>query len=206
MRFERLLLELRRGGPRLPLARIKLGEARLGAESRLQAVREFRRVADDHPTDSLAPVGLLRAGDAYAELWRRPELDPTYGMQALATWQELLTRYPGSPTAVTTRERIATINNKFAVKALKAADFYLRYKAWDAAIIYLKDLVARYPQAPVVPEALEKLVGAYRTLGYHEDVQEICGYFRMNKPESDRLEVACPATSAAIPAQDSSDS
>ncbi|MCA9762320.1 MAG: hypothetical protein KC544_04225, partial [Gemmatimonadetes bacterium] len=58
--FERLMLELPRRDPRQPMARLSLGEARLGQKSYLQAVREFRRVADEYPNDSLAPVGLLR--------------------------------------------------------------------------------------------------------------------------------------------------
>jgi outer membrane assembly lipoprotein YfiO len=198
--YERLLLELPRGDRRLPASRIALGEARLGMKSYLQAVREFRRTADEYPTDSLAAHGLLRAGDAYARLWRRPELDPTYGMQAMATWQELLTRYPDSPTAATGRERIAGLNEWFAIKEFKNGKFYLRYKAYDSAILVFKDLVARYPRTTVAPEALEELVLAYRRLGYVEDVQEMCGYFRTNYPDSPRLAPTCPEPPAAPPA------
>ena len=192
--FQRLMLELPRGDSRLAASRLGLGDARLGQESYLQAVREYRRTADEYPTDSLAPVGLLRAGDAYAKLWRRPELDPTYGAQAIATWQELLTRYPESPQAAIGRERIAGLEEWYALKSYKAAEFYLKYKAYDSAILYLKDLVARYPRADIVPEALSKLVGAYRELGYVEDVQEICGYFRTTHPEAEQLGDSCPAT------------
>jgi outer membrane assembly lipoprotein YfiO len=198
--YERLLLELPRGDRRMPGARLALGEARLGLKSYLQAVREFRRVADEHPIDSLAPTGLLRAGDAYAKLWRRPELDPTYGTQALATWQELLSRYGDSPVAATARARIAGLEEWFAIKAYKAAEFYVRYKAYDSAILYFKDLVARYPRTTVAPQALEQLVGAYRRLGYEEDVQEMCAYFRINHPDAPQLEATCPAAApAAIP-------
>lgn len=197
--YERLLLELPRGDRRLPGARLALGEARVGLKSYLQAVREFRRVADEHPTDSLAPTGLLKAGDAYARLWRRPELDPTYGTQAMATWQELLTRYPDSPVAATARQRIAGLEEWFAIKAYKAADFYLRYKAYDSAILYLRDLVARFPRTTVAPRALERLVSAYRRLGYDEDVQEMCVYFRTNHPEAPELEESCPTQPPASP-------
>lgn len=198
---ERLMLELPRRDPRLPVARLRLGDARLGQKSFLQAVREYRRTADDYPTDSLAPVGLLRAGDAYARLWRRPELDPTYGTQAIATWQELLTRYPESGIADSARARIAGLNEWFALKAYKAGEFYLKYKAYDSAIIYLSDLVVRFPQAAIAPTAMAKLIGAYRRLGYQEDVAEKCGYFRLNYPDAPDLEEACPvaADSASAP-------
>jgi outer membrane assembly lipoprotein YfiO len=198
--YERLLLELPRGDRRLPAARIALGEARLGLKSYLQAVREFRRTADEYPTDSLAPHGLVRAGDAYASLWRRPELDPTYGIQALATWQEMLTRYPQSPVADTARARIAGLQEWFAIKEFKNGNFYLRYKAYDSAILVFKDLVAKYPRTSIAPQALQELVGTYRRLGYVEDVEEMCGYFRTNYPDSPRLADTCPQPLAASPA------
>ncbi len=191
--YQRLLLELPPGDRRLAAARLALGEARLGEKSYLQAVREFRRTADDYPTDSLAPHALLRAGDGYAALWRRPELDPTYGGQAIATWQELLTRYPESGTADTARTRIAGLQEWYAQKEFRAADFYLKYKAFDSAILYLKDLVTTYPKSSIVPDALVKLVDAYRQLGYSEDVQETCGYFRQTHPEAPSLRETCPA-------------
>ncbi len=197
--FERLMLELPRRDPRLAMARLSLGEVRLGEKSYLQAVREFRRVADEYPTDSLAPVGLLRAGDAYAKLWRRPELDPTYGGQAVATWQELSTRYPESRYADSARSRIAGLNEWYARKQFQAGRFYMKYKAYEAAIIYLKDLVATYPKTAVAPEAMSELVTAYTKLGYIEDIAEMCRYYRQTYPDAEGLDESCPATVAAVP-------
>lgn len=198
--FERLLLELPRRDPRLPMARLSLGEARLGQKSYLQAVREFRRVADDYPTDSLAPVGLLRAGDAYAKLWRRPELDPTYGGQAIATWQELLTRYPASRYADTARTRIAGLQEWYAIKEFLAAEFYMKFKAYDAAIIYFKDLVAKYPNTEKAPEAMSRLVDAYGKLGYTEDIKEMCDFYRRSYPTAPGLAKSCPLAGTSTPA------
>jgi outer membrane protein assembly factor BamD len=198
--YERLLLEMPRGNPRAARARLGLAEMRLKDRSTLQAVREFRRVADDHPTDSLAPVGLLKAGEAYASLWRRPELDPTYGFQAMATYQEVLTRFPASPAATEARAGMARLTDMFARKQFKAAEFYLKYKAWDSAILYLKDLVTQYPATTVAPEALERLVGVYRELGYVEEVAETCDYFRRIQPNAGNLTTVCPATPQPEPA------
>jgi outer membrane protein assembly factor BamD len=171
----------------------------LGQKSFLQAVREFRLVADEYPSDSLAPVGLLRAGDAYAKLWRRPELDATYGGQAVATWQELLTRYPESRYADTARTRIAGLSEWYARKQFAAAKFYMKYKAYESAIIYLKDLVAKYPTTAVAPEAMTVLVAAYHKLGYTEDIAEMCGFFRHNYPDAAGLAESCPAGVATPP-------
>jgi TolA-binding protein len=91
--FERLTLELPAGDTLVTEAHFRLAECYFGEGSQLQAAREFRKVSDHSPNARLAPMALLRAGDAYADLWRRPELDPTYGQTAQATYQELLNAF-----------------------------------------------------------------------------------------------------------------
>lgn len=190
--LERVLLEFPPGDGRIPQAHYWLGEAQLGLGSHLQAAREFRRVSDDTPNDPLAAEALLRVGDVYADLWRRPELDPSYGQTALATYQELLNRYPGGSPAARAQARIDELQEKFAYKEYRAALYYYRLKAYDSAILYLKDLVATYPRSAVAPAALTKLVQAYRRLGYREDVQETCGYIRRFHPTAEGIDQACP--------------
>lgn len=194
--FERALLEFEPGDGRSAQAHFYLGEAHFAMGSQLTAAREFRKVSDETPNDPLAAEALLRAGDAYADLWRRPELDPSYGQTALATYQELLNRYPDGAPAKRAQERINDLQERFAYKEYKAALYYFRLKAYDSAVLYLKDLVATYPRATVAPAALVKLVQAYRTLGYKEDVQETCGYIKRFHPKAAGVGEVCPSDSA----------
>jgi outer membrane protein assembly factor BamD len=190
--LNRLVLEFPPGDPRIARAHFYLGEALFGQGRNLEAAREFRKTSDETPNDPLAPEALLRLGDVYADLWRRPELDPTYGQTALSTYQELLNRYPNSEVAKRAQLRITDLNERFATKAYKAALFYFRLKAYDSAILYLKDLVATYPKTEIVPDALIKLVQAYKALGYREDVQETCGYIRRFHPQALNARQVCP--------------
>ena len=191
--FERALLEFPPGDARIPRGHFYLAESRLAEGEHLQAAREFRKVSDDTPNDPLAPDALLRVGDAYAELWRRPELDPSYGQTALATYQELLNRYPGGAPAARAQARITELQDKFAYKQYRSALYYLRLKAYDSAILYLKDLVATYPKTAIAPQALIQLVRAYRMVGYKEDVTETCGYLHRFHPTAAGASEVCPA-------------
>jgi len=195
-RIERFLLEAPATDARRVEARMMVGESHFGKQNRLDAAREFRKVSDETPTHPLAPAALLRVGDAYADLWRRPELDPTYGLSALATYQELLSRYPDSDAAKQGQAKIAAINDQLAAKAFKSARYYFRLGAYDSAIIYLRDLLAAYPRSRVAPEALVALIGAYRRLGYLEDVRETCAYLRRFHPDASDSDRACPASLA----------
>jgi outer membrane protein assembly factor BamD len=194
--LERVLLEFSPGDSRIAQARYFLGESQFALGNHLVAAREFRKVSDETPNSPLAAEALLRVGDVYADLWRRPELDPSYGQTALATYQELINRYPGGSAAQRAQARITDLQEQFAVKEYKAALFYFRLKAYDSAILYLKDLVATYPRASVAPQALVKLVQAYRRLGYREDVQETCGYIHRFHADAAGVREACPPDSS----------
>ena len=195
--FPKVTAEFPPGDPRVAEAHFYLGEVQYARSENLDAVREFRRVSDESPNDPLAPEALLRVGDAYADLWKRPELDPTYGTTALAAYNELMSRYPGTPAAERGQKKIVALQEKFATKQYKAALYYLRYKAYDSAILYLKDLVATYPRAAIAPEALLRLIGAYERLGYKEDVRETCGYLRRFHAQAPGVNEACPAEPGA---------
>jgi outer membrane protein assembly factor BamD len=200
--LERVTLELPLGDTLVTEAHFRLAECYFGQKNQLQGAREFRKVSDDSPNSPLAPEALLRAGDAYADLWRRPELDNTYGETAKSTYQELLNRYPDSPAAARARLRMADLDEMFAAKEYKTAQYYYRLRAYDSAILYLKDLAATYPRASVTPAALLKLVDAYRAVGYAEDLQETCGYIRRFHPTTPGLDQSCklPKDSTAAPA------
>ena len=189
--YERVTLELPLGDTLVTEAHFRLAECYFGQKNQLQAAREFRKVSDDSPNSRLAPEALLRAGDAYADLWRRPELDDTYGETARSTYQELLNRYPDSPAAARARLRIADLEEMFATKEFKTAQYYYRLRAYDSAILYLKDIAATYPRATITPRALLRLVDAYRAVGYAEDLQETCGYIRRFHPTTPGLDESC---------------
>ena len=190
--LERLVFEFPPGDPRIVRTHFLMGECYLASGDHLEAAREFRIVSDRTPNDALAPEGLMRAGDAFAELWKRPELDPSYGQTALATWQEILSRYPDAAVVPRVRERIARLQEQFAAKDFKNGMFYFRLKAYDSAIIYFSELLRNYPGTSVAPDAAVKLIETYRALGYIEEQNEKCAYARQNFPGHAEIEQVCP--------------
>lgn len=194
--LDRVLPLLPPTDPRYLKLHFYLAEILFAQGNPLQAVREFRRVADERPEDPLAPDALVRAGDAYADLWRRAELDPTYGETAKTVYQEVLSRYDGTPAAARATIRLGELAEKFAAKEYKNALFYFKYKAYDSAILLFRGLIANYPRTTVVPQALERLVRSYRYLNYQEDLKETCAYIAQYHPSPTGPRRLCPAASA----------
>ena len=190
--FTRLSGAMQPGDNRLPRLHFFMGEVEMADGNELQAIREFRRVSDETPEDSLASDALLRAGEAYAALWKRPELDPTYGTTALGVFQEVATRYPGTSASKRATARTKQLQDRFALKEYENALFYFKFKAYESSILTLRNLISTFPSAPVVPNALEKLVLAYQALGYQEDIKETCNYIGQFFPQPTGPRRLCP--------------
>jgi outer membrane assembly lipoprotein YfiO len=194
--FRRLTNELGPSQPEMADVRYHLAECYFQTGDRVQAAHEFRQVADQYATSEYAPLALLRAGDANLRLWRKPELDPSYGETALAIYQELAGRYPGTDAAARAQAHVQQLRERFSQKAYANGMFYFRRRAYDSAIIYFKDVIATYPGTSSVPDALMRLVDSYRVIGYGDELKETCGHLRRYFPQTEGLDKSCPADSS----------
>jgi outer membrane protein assembly factor BamD len=195
--FRQLIFELPPNDPALPEAHYHLAESELQSGLLVEAAQDFRRTADQFPNSPYAPVALLRAGDANMRLWRRPELDPSYGRTALAIYQELAGRYPEADATARAQLHVRRLREWFADKAYKTGLFYLKRRAYDSGIIYFKDVVASYPETPRAVDALLRLADSYRLIGYREERQETCAHLRRYYPQARGIDKACPPVGAA---------
>ncbi|HEV8263396.1 MAG TPA: outer membrane protein assembly factor BamD, partial [Gemmatimonadales bacterium] len=118
---------------------------------------------------------------------------------ALSIYQELAGRYPDSDAAARARLHVRHLQEQFADKSYKNGMFYLRRKAYDSAIIYFKDVIASYPDAQRVPDALLRLVDSYRAIGYKEELQETCAHLRRFYPQASGIARSCPANTTGAP-------
>jgi outer membrane assembly lipoprotein YfiO len=176
--FQKLTFDVGARDSLYPVARFFLGECYFGEGDYLTAAREFRRVSDESPGHRLAPDALLRAADSYAKLWQKPQLDPTNGQTALATYRELAGRFPDAAATRVAATRLRALNEEFARKELENGLYYFQRNAFDSAILYFKDLIATYASASVVPDAYVYIVRSYRAIGYKDEEAEVCRVLR----------------------------
>ena len=191
--LRRVLFELPARDPDVANVRFAMAECQLEANSFLEASRQFRRVADDFPAHPRAGEALMRSGDALASLWRRPELDPTYGENAMSTYLEVLSRFPGGEIADSARAKVASLSEEFAEKDFKNAEYYFRIRAFDSAIIYYRHVVQNFPQSSYAPHSMLRLVSIFDRLGYNEEKRYSCTYLRRFHVGTEGIEEACPA-------------
>jgi len=93
----------------------------------------------------------------------------------------------------------------FAQKNYLTGMYYFRKGGYDSGIIYFKDILTKYPNAPTARAAQLRLVEAYKSIRYKEDASDACASLRKNFPDDQEVRTTCegvaaPALEAATPA------
>lgn len=189
--FEKLTSDLPPRDTLLPRSYWYLASAHEHMDEHLLAAQSYNRLVETFPEDSLADDAALASARSYRRLWRKPELDPTYGETALSSYNTLIGLYPNSPLVATAQKEIGELENWFAIKDFEAGDYYFRRKAYDSAILYFKDVLTKYATAPKAYDAALRLVESYKAIHYREDASEMCTQLRQRYPTQGRVRDTC---------------
>jgi outer membrane protein assembly factor BamD len=201
--FERLTLELPARDTLLPRSHFHLGRAHAKRKDWLLAAQAFTRMASEFPDDSLADDALLQAANAYARIWDDPELDPTYGQSAIAVYTSLIDTYPTSSLRAEAEKGIADMQARLAEKDYRNGEHYRRRRSPHSAILYYKQVIERFPDAPRAKDAYARMAEVYKSIGYDEDYKETCGTARTRFPADAEIRTACsgvPVVAAPVTA------
>ena len=194
--FEKLTLELPARDTLLPPSHYYLAQAYSARGEHLLAAQSYGRLAESFATDSLADDALYRAGLEYQSMWRRPTLDPQYGSEAVATYELMLGLYPDSEWKDSASRQLSVLEEAFATKDYESGMFYVRRKAWDSAIIYMQDVVEKYPNTIKSKDAYLRLAQAYTAINYRDDKADVCKILREKYPNDPQVSEACPPVAA----------
>ena len=103
----------------------------------------------------------------------RSQRDQKFGLRSFNAFKDLLEKFPKSNYAQDSRQHMILLKNKMAEHELYIAEFYMRKKAYIAAINRADNVVTNYNGTPAVKEALVLLEKAYTTLGMNELAKDI---------------------------------
>lgn len=101
---------------------------------------------------------------------------------AFKNFTDLVSRYPASVYAADAAQRMVYLRNLLAQYELHVAEYYLRRKAYIAAINRARIIVESYGRAPVIPDALVVMAKAYRILGMNDLSDDALRVLELNYP------------------------
>jgi outer membrane protein assembly factor BamD len=196
--FERLQIQLSPSDSLLPRVHYQLGELHVEKKAWLLAGQAFLKIPENYPDDPLADDALLAAGDAYAKLWRRPDLDAKYGMEALSIYNLLIRSYPSSNKLTDAGVGAAKMREWLAQKDVGVGAYYVRRRAYDSALMYFNAAVTNFPGTDGARDALVKIVETYQALekqhkvDYSPDIAETCAKLRVGYASDPVVATVCP--------------
>src|SRR5690625_2563524 len=88
-------------------------------------------------------------------------LNKTYTNQAINGFRLFLSRYPDSERSDQAAEYINELIDKLTMRDYNAAEFYMRTNRYDAAAIYYKQVIDRFPGSSSAERSLVKQIEAY---------------------------------------------
>ncbi len=172
------------GDPRAPEARVLLGDSHMEERAYATAANHYQRLVNDFPFHELSLKARFRTCEAYYNLSPNPQLDQEYTVSAILHCESVAEYYPGTEEARAATAYVEELRNKLAEKLYDTGIHYARRGAYDAAVVYLEDVVQLYPGTPFAPLALSQLVETYMDIGYVEDAQEARERLLRDYPQS----------------------
>lgn len=106
----------------------------------------------------------------------KTQRDPGAATESLVDFGTLLRRFPNSQYAADSKQRIVALKSTLALYDLNVAEYYMKRKAYVAAINRAKHIIDEYSLTTAVPRALLLMVDAYQQMGMNDlsaDAQRI---------------------------------
>lgn len=108
--------------------------------------------------------------------------DPGNAKDAYDNFQELIRRFPSSKYVADARLRMVALRNNMGVYELHVAEFYMRRKAYVAAVARANHIIKEYQRTPAVPHALKIMQQAYTELGMNDLAADAERVYNLNYP------------------------
>ncbi|ROH85445.1 outer membrane protein assembly factor BamD [Pseudomethylobacillus aquaticus] len=187
---------------------------RFATQSQLEVIYAYHKKNE--------PPATIAAADRFIKLHpNHPNVDYAYYMRGLATFnergvverltkqsisdrdpkslrdsffalKEVVTRYPESRYAKDATLRMAYLVNTLAAHELHVARYYMKRKAYVAALNRAKYTLETYPNSNSTEEALTIMISAYDLLGIQDLKEDALRVLKTNYPDSRMLTNAAP--------------
>lgn len=153
------------------------------------AVERFIKTYPTHPNIDYAYYlrGLINFNRDSQVLAKIVNLDLTQRdqgapRQSFNDFADVIRRYPNSPYAADARLRMIHLRDQLARYEINIAEYYLRRRAYVAAVERAKFLIATYPQSTYQADALAVMAISYERLGRTELANDARRVLQLNDP------------------------
>ncbi|MET0248308.1 MAG: outer membrane protein assembly factor BamD [Sphingobium sp.] len=149
-----------------------------------ESISAAQRFLAIHTGNKDAPYAYYLIALCYYEQIADITRDQKITAQASASLGELIRRYPDTRYAADARLKLDLVNDHLAGKEMEVGRFYQRRGQWLAATLRFRTVIDTYQTTTHTPEALERLVESYLSLGIPEEARKAAAVLGANYPGS----------------------
>jgi outer membrane protein assembly factor BamD len=146
------------------LVEVRLGDSYYEEARYAEAEVEYRRFLELHPKNKAAPYVVYQIGMCNFKQIDKPDRDPSFSINAMKRFNELLRDYPDNPYADEAREKLRIARNNVAEHEFVVGSYYYRTGSYKAAAARFKGIRDSYPGSKDEPETLYLLADSYLRL------------------------------------------
>ncbi|MDA9904719.1 outer membrane protein assembly factor BamD [Hyphomicrobiales bacterium] len=150
-----------------------------------QSISTAQRFISLHPGNKHAVYAYYLIGQSYYERIQDVARDQRITELALESFVEVIRRYPDTDYARDSQMKIDLTNDHLAGKEMYIGRYYLKKKAFLAAINRFRIVTVDYQTTSHVPEALHRTVEAYLSMGLIDEAYKTASVLGHNFPNSD---------------------
>ncbi len=143
-------------------AQYYLAECYRNQEDYPSAIVEYSRLLRNYSRSSLAPAAQYHLALCYFEQSLPSHLDQDFTQKALQELQIFLEEYPQSEFDTQARDLMLRARSKLAKKDYDNARLYLKINSYEAAVIYIEEILETYGDTKWAADAQYLLGECYR--------------------------------------------
>lgn len=148
------------------------------------AILALDRFIELHPGDDTVAYAYYLRALCYYEQISDVRRDQKMTQLALDNLQQVVSRFPGTKYARDASLKIDLTQDHLAGKEMEIGRYYLVRSQYTAALHRFKRVVEQYQTTTQVPEALERMVECYLSLGMHDEAKRTAAILGYNYPNS----------------------
>lgn len=171
--------------PHIADARLAYADTYYRQGEYVDAIVQYQRFLDFHPRNKLADKAQYRMAMSYLNQIPNYEREQTFTEKALATFEQLLEKYPDSPLVLESQAKIKILKKQLAESIFNIAEFYYRNDSYAASIKRFRQVLLKYPQQNELAEkAMMYLAHSYLSQGSQEEAKALYRLFLQRFPDS----------------------
>lgn len=182
------------------LVQIRLGDSYYEEARYAEAEVEYKRFLDLHPKNKAAAYVVYQIAMCNFKQIDRPDRDPSFSINAMNRFSELLKDYPDNPYAEEAKEKLRIARNSVAAHEFVVGQYYYRTGSYKAAAARFKGIRDNYPGSKDEPETMYLLADCYIRLGDYEAAKNALAVLYQEYPNNrfavrakDKLALKIPA-------------